>query len=1372
MRHDELHIFRGMRQDLASSKYPSDFLIDANNIRMILNGEEASLSITNEKGSLDTGITYSGTYLGHCVLGDFVVVFTNNDGTNYIYRTDIAHNNQTIVLFSGSLHMTDLIETIPSYETYTIQKVYWLDGTNSLRYINIVKERLIDPEDWDDSKTYQENLGYNETSFEATSASLALDEEMTVTRSQNSAGNFPAGVIQYAFSYTSRYGRESPIIQMSPLYGVAYDDRAGSPDERVQCAFTINISNVDTSQEYLRLYSIERTSLDGTPIVKRIIDSKIEGETYTFSYTDTGNTGSEVDESSLLFTSISGGATAYTMCQKDNTLFLGNIKLAGGSSVPDISRSIKTYFGSNDRTRQSFPAPIQGVQTYLIQHVINQQTVSSLAPPPSVYSGIIPEVAKHPYFKNNEYYRCGLQFQYGNGVWTNPVWIGDYQVQSDAQTGIIVNVEDTGETNQVDYGELVGTLTEHVYNVTTTFKGLGIKVTVPNSIISNAISQGYKRIRAVIVSPSPTDRTIMAQGIINPAMKEHTSSNTYCYRNSWFTRPIGGDFMYQHQDKLSKGKLTFDTSSGAIKINSNLEIQGNNDSFEVTYDVLTFNSPDIEQDTVFQGSRIVGNCRLMGTVDQVSSYMYGGWQLSTPPAIGGSVYSGNREVSQLLAEHNYTFLDYWIDQRLNGTYGQWGPYTWNFLVYPWQRSGSMNNDIPRGQDQTAVLKKKQFSFFRVFSDFTRVSAVSCSLAEDSRFFNGTESTDAINIGQTQLYYGNTDTAVQNSGGKYIGTSHWWYYDNGVEFSDTFGSVSNNTSTGILKYISSYPSGNDDYVISNSGSDYFFKKGKYSTTRICSNDQGYDPQPGKSNNAFNEMIDSVHITSKCTPHVVLHPTSVIDLNTFSGNKPRLIVAELYRSYDKNTIFGGTSDSAVQNNVWIVASKSQKLAEINGDTDVIFEYGDTWLGSYQCMRSQPLTDQDINQNTDVAQFPCESRVNLYGRYDTNGQKKEFTAVSSANFNLFNPVYNQLDNYFTYRVLDDDYDREGNQRFPTQITWSLQKTAGSQDDPWTQIQLASVFDLDGSKGEIVALRTWNDSIYCFQERGISVIIFNPRVAIPTSDGVPIEISNSYKLEGRKYIGDEIGVVNKESIVVTQNGIYFIDSVSGDLYHIGESLENLSIKYGMSSWIRAQDLNACKANSYTSKSFYDSRNQDYYFTTTQKTLGFSENLQAFQSFYSYKGVDALFSVGNKCYAIKGGKLWSMFSGVYGSYMGDTQPWNISFISNGLNQNLVQADKIFSNIDYRMDIYNGNTLTNNSFDLLRVTDEYQDTGEVQLSYLNTHPSNLKKKFREWRVQIPRDKTHRMDRIRNTWAKVFLGVSSSNASKRAILHDVNVTYYT
>ena len=100
----------------------------------------------------------------------------------------------------------------------------------------------------------------------------------------------------------------------------------------------------------------------------------------------------------------------------------------------------------------------------------------------------------------------------------------------------------------------------------------------------------------------------------------------------------------------------------------------------------------------------------------------------------------------------------------------------------------------------------------------------------------------------------------------------------------------------------------------------------------------------------------------------------------------------------------------------------------------------------------------------------------------------------------------------------------------------------DTWTNLNLSSIMDMDGDKGQITALRRLNNEVFCFQDQGISRILFNSRVQIPTSDGVPVEISNSYKVDGKVYLSETIGCTNKWSIVTAPGpfGLCFHDDIT----------------------------------------------------------------------------------------------------------------------------------------------------------------------------------------------------------------------------------------
>ena len=105
------------------------------------------------------------------------------------------------------------------------------------------------------------------------------------------------------------------------------------------------------------------------------------------------------------------------------------------------------------------------------------------------------------------------------------------------------------------------------------------------------------------------------------------------------------------------------------------------------------------------------------------------------------------------------------------------------------------------------------------------------------------------------------------------------------------------------------------------------------------------------------------------------------------------------------------------------------------------GDTYYQRFECLKTYAFTPEDVNQVIDIASFLVESHLNIDGRYDRNRGQTSNLNMSPTNFNLYNPIYSQADNFFSYTILDDDYYRITT--FPNQITWTKEKQPGADVD-----------------------------------------------------------------------------------------------------------------------------------------------------------------------------------------------------------------------------------------------------------------------------------------------------------------------------------------
>lgn len=1296
---------------------------------------------------------------------------------DYIYRIDLSFSEEypAIVKYSGVLGFEDdtKIDTTTSYESESVQKVYWVDGIHQPRVIDICKDysafSVMSVGSNNELTIKKDNINVH-IPFDFV-REMKLNEVVTITKENNSDGSFPAGVLQYIATYYDKYGQETNAFYVSPLLYTSHANRGGSPEDVCKNTFTLDFRSIDTDFEYIRLYAILRTSLDQNPTARLVSDIKIQGNMATASFVDDGITGSSMDPTELLYKNKSM-LVAKTITQKDNTLFLGNIKEGSILSEEDkaaIDKLVKIGSDVQINTSQNtfvVDKSSDGAYPYYNQLgakrdvVIDENTTVQTATP---CSG----------FKKGNTYRLGIQFQDKYGSWSKPFKLSD---------------EKETLSPSISIGTDAATVTMPGFNTI-----LSTKAT------EELYSKGYRKARALYVAPTMLDRDVLCQGIVNRVVERTTKEKNGYLQPSWI-------FRYKDTNKLEwspEKKSVMDNSvqpstaktdelESDIASLRNVEIQGkfDNEPLSLSTSYITLNSPDLDlssdfKNTKFEDANYSINEIAKADVSNVLSAV--NIQTSTPTinddAAGALPYekSGSKG---FLADTIYE--DFLVEDMQKDPFRslkiEQSPVDW--LVYMWHRDGSLNNDMqrPSGQGtQSAKLKKKVVSNLRVAQKATELSKT-VQLSSSVSFFDS-EAKNIVRLG-TKLYNGDIDTILVPD------------KRDGLYF--TFdGSTSNKTGSledcGFNKDIDTANDSKNWYMtfeknfIEPSDSD---TKDTSSDTTSSSNtghvwkyngQNGFDRIGGKWSKyvGWRYLNTStprtlVRMKYKSTPHIVAQWNGTN--KEFDEGLP---IAELTTVQDVR--YGGTTDSAYMNNKWIPCGEAVQIKSDN-ELTVPYQWGDCYYQQWDCLKTYPYTDDDTNQVVEIASVMIESFVNLDGRYDRNRGLADNTNISPLNFNLLNEVYTQADNFYTYRILPEDMYK--NTSYPSKVIWSLQKSALSEIDAYTGIQTSSSLDLDGSKGEVNALYTWKDSLIGFQDRSVSNIQFNSRVEIPSNDGVPIEISNNYKVTGYNEIMHDIGCKSPWLVLGASGGLYFIDSITGHLYRIGDNTSDVSQSCGLSVWSKGSDATML---------VYDNVNKDVYIVMDKEVLCYSEVLAQFVSFFDYPNVCLIESYGRNTFSLqqnkKSGnyscKLWELFEGDdYCVLFNGRRPWYIEFVSNGLDSSMQDMDKIFGNIDYRMDLFDdkGN-ITNYTFSHVQVYNSYQDTGlvsltntvkpQIRMANKKRDSGNAFAKFRTWRIQIPRDKTKHIDRIRDSWCKIKLECDwkDNTSMYMAKLKDLNVQYY-
>ena len=1516
---------KGMQRDLSASAFNPEYSYENKNVRVMPTDESTLLSLINEKGNKKSGIAGVGDHIkgipiGQALVNNELIIFTageddyrladitpnifeapdifpcdvpitdltaGEDTANDItpdlssigditlvdcpYKLNIDvdsmlddriyklwFNNGVLTgkrLFRGNLgfNYKHPIETISFYENADIRKVYWTDGLNQPRVINIAAASDIV------SKWNTDSFNFVRT--------LSLNEEITIERNIVANGSFAPGVIQYAFTYFNKYGQESNIFYTSPLYYISYNNRGASPEDKVSNSFNIEVVNVDRRFDYIRIYSIHRTSINATPDVRRVVDLAPPVNIAKVTYTDNGSSGDSVDPTELLY--IGGEEVVFgTMTQKDNTLFLGDIE----TKRKTLDSTVRNYFKGKSITFSSYNKSISSPEPKGYYPYSNQLKMNSY---------------QFKTFKYLEWYRFGIQAQHYTGKWSEPIWINDVR---------------------------------NTVHIDTTFyssNNIGLPVaefTLDDStIINRLLDNGYVRIRPVVVYPTINDREAVCQGILCPTVYNISDrfGNSPFAQSSWFTRPNapfdeykashynqnsagawGGDWVglgqflgnpsaYSRAGIMSNNR-TIVTSGGKqynIDIvnkgawaefrhnrpipgnsNRNAEIQciwnppsgpyvddtatdsdvaswvsNNAENYYIDQSILTFHSPDIEFDNEVRSIDTSGlKLRIVGMVPLTAFASDIDIQTSTPvnnfynsselPAgfykepIGAENDFSYDGIGVHLGDSHFGWRGlisgaFWFDEltAYKKDTGNTKHLTTGFVVYPWHRNGSLNNTkYATDGYRSAMLDKKKMSNMRysyksVYLDSGNIwnayesgsstrTGISGVAVFDSNEVSLVRLPAQENSGLTDInYYGNVDKLLTISR---IGDKKDGYpiMTTGVQSAETNAHVL--FSSGYMQIDSRFTdqiTGTDPVRIKYKSTPHAVLALNYTTSgaqRILPN-----IKDGEYNDTW--FVNAQDSGAPSGQHMYWDKSGSaksVSQDTIIAGAPRgpifgvssiqhgwLWLGELYNDNVQNR-FGGQTEEAFENNTWLPCGDPISLVDANNGVKssitIRWEEGDTYFQRYDHIKTYPFTLEDQNAVTDIVSFMCETRVNIDGRYDKNrGQTSNFS-ITPENFNLMNDVYSQPNNFFNYRTINPNKLNLDN--FHNSITWTKTKTAGELVDTWTNITLASTLDLDGDKGTVRALRRFNNNIFAFQDRGISQILYNENMQISSTDGVPIEIANSGKVNGKRYISDRIGCTNKWSMCETSNGIYFIDDITKGIFLFNGQLDNLSDRLGFHSWInRASDSidiwNPVDFDGFVT--YYDKVNGDVFFISKDECLAFSEPLGQFSSFYSYEKMPYFTNLEDRgiAFNVEGtGTLyrpWLHNEGDYNMFFGVYQPFYTTVIANPD----MPVDKIFNNLEFRSDSWDkSDNLLNTTFDTLTVWNEYQQ-GTSTLNNILGRPSDLKKKFRIWRANIPRASAigstkKGRDRMRNPWLYIKLSMEEENVNK-TVLHDMIVHYF-
>ena len=1319
MNKKEIFTFRGVNQDVTKSKHPKEFYYEGNNIRITSTDSQTTGSVTNEKGTVEVltiptpvlnysasniaygnnKLSFSGTntelevlansvsqeqvIIGATTARDNIIVFsTDNNGFDCIWEIDKDYSISLLYMRDLGFSTNNPIQAIFNFENENIQKVYWADGKNQLRFLNTRHSKI---------------NGYLDNLIDVSANTINIVGKFRISQPKVvdivSGGTHTAGMVQYAYNLyrlNSSQTKLSPLTELVPL-NKGGNSGGGDLNEIVGSTPVVEITNIDPEYTHIKVYAVKYTSYNQIPTVSLIKDQEI-GSTRTVNVFDDGSVINDITLSEFTFLG-SDPIIPKHIETKDNYLFSANVKeqsfdveldtrayahnIIGNSliynniqskfgrpigellTVPDNFNVPKKHDAVNldyvGCKYQKDGVTLGGEGKYIKYELIQDTTVKS------------PE--KKQFFKDNEVYRIGIKFINSLGQESLPKWIADFR----APEG---NLEKKYNTIKV-------TLKPEFYvwlNTSSNFES------------ENDKPVGYRILRA---NRTANDKTVISQGILNGFMSNYRTSKKATNQSSdarqyaedgnklpSLLRPYGKHHTQmegmKHYERLDQDGVN-DDEREVHKASSSENMIAQTFQYNTMMQLF---SPDVMFGNVstYEGLSL----RVKGALENNTTSFWGQERRIETKEI---IVEG--KVTRGLTPHEDIDYSNTGEVTVTGDINQLA----NFGIY-----GPAHHENSTSMD-----------FYQFYRDFTKSYIPATRKVEET-------------------IYGKPEVTEKGQGAtNYNGDPNFKFY-NTLQPMIADGGDGRGENSAAMTSVNSWGAKCITLVLGPNSIDY----------------------PVNTRPKLEALFTKTGINK----------TNVVLVGELVKNSLQVYLGGIY---------GGTSYEDKKRTSYIEIGDYNN---IETDSTYIQSPGDTFVHTFRFGKFLK-TDTEVysgssKQISEIVECIVETDIDLVNRSDESlaGWDSRFQPRYDEYHN-YNRVYSQQPTLL--QSMDVDYNFRRIKNFDTRIMASKVKVPGEFIDSWTDMLVNEVQDLNGKFGPINSLISFRDNIFALQDKAIAHIAINPRVQVQGGDGIAVELGAGGVLHDYEYKSTTSGTLNKWAVASTDNAIYYLDATNKCFNRFTNQVEKLSDIHGLHSWFQNKvEYDIIKEdNPILNKGAhigYDLVNNTVMLTlnqTTPYTRLFSEATNSFIGLMDYKP---------SMYICHNSRLFSIdrtpiihehFKGNYNQFYGTYYPSYITLLVNpDVNFNCV-----FDNFEFNSEMYLDNLdVSNKTLTHIHAYNEYQDSGRVAL--VNGRGSNLRRRFRTWHGDIPRQGRQRM---RNPWLYVKFELDNTDNYK-LVLHDIIISY--
>lgn len=1436
----EAHVntYGGMNKDTAYDSIASNLYIDALDIRITTDKGESQGAFTNIKGNkFSFAIPTGGNFgdpsapwtardpevIGYTTIRDVIILFVadDSDTKGWIYK--VTYNPATrektgstpdLIYYNENLNFkkTWPIEALGRYENSFTQKIYWTDYNNFFRALNI------------------EDPNLNTFVVENIDIFPDIQYSQPILEAVSGGGQLDSGRYQIAYRLITSDGKETLIAPPSNMINITraseYDSvpkYVGEPT-KINSGKSISIS-LDTSNyvgdfEKIEFFALYYESASAQPIAKSIEILNLVSDTTTFLYTGAESTIFDIELFSFT-TKNFAFKTFKTLAQKDNYLVGANVKTST-IDVQDLLDGLDTFSALTKRHNSAGTTPWPDTtNSNKLNNAFNANTQAAPAE-----SGYNTDAHWEPTWHTTKQYKFKANGTTLGGDGPNI----SYEFHLEPTT---IDVETQSKFHNIG-GNIKYGYDNHDLN-----DGYG---TYPNPSFANHASPH-----------------------ISGLLRGYKRGETYRFGIVFYTK---------------KGEATFIEFIGDIKFP---DISEENDVANISGNYFPLSTmPSEFPSGSFAGNIATGfNLGIKFTIDfstcQSLLDKISGFQIVRVPRTNSDK---RRLCTGMVAPLGYRAtgnttpnnFDFRIDgsenvvHHVNANPDDSTRLTANTLRAFIDEQDPNTNAIPTSIDiGNAIIRAQHVSFFspEISFNYSGVADIATNLGNNpSLLITGHYSIETVNDDFETAFTVSTGPEMDN-----LGTNLTGIYDVGLKLRRvlpvSFNSIENIRRLNNSNYFDMRDSTNvtiDTKTASwgtadNGGSgvtspemsatpsymrNYFVTgvtlndpSGGFATgiARAGTNVSGLtkqftnNPLTGTAIPVGDQASTDYFLVNGTTTYTPSQPAiqSLTNTGTTFASDQAIPIADLV--IPKNEIYGGTTQSALEANNFIIASPVIKTESVTTSYSPIVYGGDIFINMYSLQKAMVEFNEEFynrgltNNNyrkpfTRTELIITESCVNTnlhHGANTTTGVK--FKIQIAASSEVETEYYRQEDNnsFSNYGLLEPGGStyimytyNEVFSKVNKEVTFFIKpssladlsttndiraylsnvKVNGENIDSWTKFAVNDYYDID-DHGPINRIVNFKDQVFFIQDQGTGIYAINREAVTTTDDGVPTELGTSQGWGKHQYYSKENGSIHQWAIAATSTGVYFFDALHRKIYLLsGQGESPLSEIKGIHSYLQelGDDVFLRKEDGGDNPILYkgahigrDEINDEVIFTFLSssvrndfKSVAFDELANQFTSRISatpkiwINNGDTLLSPNFT--TGNENDIYIHNIGNWGEFYGVDTECELTLVINPK----ADINKVLRFLEFNSIVRNDdkNITRTETITAFRIQTEVQDSGKINYS-----SGRIKRRFDKWRIKLPRDinSTNQKGRFRSS--HFLLTLYFDNTTNKELIMNRLLSYY-